>query len=105
MAYLGHDTFTRASQSGTWGTATDGQVWSKQGAAGTINTNGAEGTIASTAGVVYEILGSNTATNCEALVRLSPGSATDSGEGINLRHGGATNWYSARLSPAVNQFK
>ncbi len=103
----GFDSFTRTAVGSGWGTATDGKTWARTGVNATLSTNGTEGLIASTisAAATQMTLGATTLMDGEAIVRLSPGAATDSIAGLNLRFTDASNWYSARITPTSNNFK
>ena len=92
---LGIDNMVRANQSG-WGTAFDTQVWTKTGT-GTDAIASNTGTIANTTGNVFEVLGSNTATDQEATVQIQLSASTIQG-GIALRYVSSTKYYKLALS-------
>ena len=86
---------TRGNQSG-WGTAQDTQAWAKTGT-GTDAISSNTATIANTTGNVYEVLGSRTATDQEAVVQVQL-SASAMQDGIVLRYTNNSNYYKLALS-------
>jgi hypothetical protein len=96
-APLGNDLMLRANQSG-WGTAFDGQTWTKVGT-GTDAITSNEGTISNTTGDVHEVLGSRTWTDEEGTCRFQLSSTTISG-GMELRYVDANNYYRCTVSAA-----
>jgi hypothetical protein len=96
MAIIGRDTFARQNvASGSWGTATDGQVWSQVRGIQTLDVTGNAGRMTwntnATTGIMA--LGTNVAVDAEGLVRFNVSTATDLA-GISLRFIDSNNFYS-----------
>jgi hypothetical protein len=88
------DTFTRANNASSWGTASDGKTWTNLGAAATLSIASNEGVLAgSGSSNVFMRLGSGTASDQFALVRFSRTQTTLLYSGITLRFTDANNWY------------
>ena len=96
---LSSDTFSRANQSG-WGTASDGETWAHSVGTTTLAISGNEGTATGTTGANLMLLGSNTALNAEALVRMSSSTGNDT-PGPVLRATGTTTYYNATLNGSL----
>ncbi len=93
---LVQDTFVRANQS-TWGTASNGMVWSPSSSAMSIASN--EGVISNTASSLFGTLGSGTTVDGNGLVRFSLASTSDTA-GIALRMQSNGNVYLGRYDGA-----
>ena len=91
------DTFTRANQSGGWGTASGGVPWGPSSSNLSISAN--EGVVAATASSVYETLGTATTADANGVVRFSVASSTDTA-GIILRAQSNGNMYLGRYDGA-----
>ena len=90
------DTFSRANQT-SWGTASNGMVWSPSSSAMSIASN--EGVISNTASSLFATLGSGTTTDANGLVRFSVASTSDTA-GIALRMQSNGNVYLGRYDGA-----
>jgi len=88
---LGIDTFNRANASGTWGTSSDSQTYTK-GGTGTVNIASNTGTITTTTGNVTMRLGSGTGTDLEDTVDLKLSAGSDIA-GTMLRYVDSTHYY------------
>src|SRR5579859_2441581 len=97
MTQLGFDNFTRGNQAG-WGTASDGQTWTKQ-STGTASISSDTGTLtSSTVGTnTIETLGNSTPADCELLAIVETSSTTDT-VGIIARWATGNNWYRLALT-------
>jgi hypothetical protein len=86
MGVLGSDTFIRSNVSGSWGNATDGQVWAHPFGSATPNVTSNEGVIPNTPSTWdHMVLGSVfSSTDMEVLVRSIPSANTDN-FGVLLR--------------------
>lgn len=87
---LGNDLMIRANQSG-WGTAFDGQTWSKVGVA-TDSISSNEALLSNTTGDVHEVLGSRTFNDEDGTVRFSLSNNSIHG-GMELRYTNSSNYY------------
>lgn len=90
-APIGWDSMSRSNVTGGFGTATNGQTYTKTGT-GTVALTSDEATIASTTGNVFMQLGTTTTTDEEATVRFSLSASATTG-GIALRYTDANNFY------------
>jgi len=97
-APLGIDRYARGNQSGL-GTADDGQVYTQIGT-GTASIVSNRAKIESLTTDVYEILGNNSWTDCDATVRFQLSSGTIAA-GIALRFVDVSNWF--RLVASATQ--
>ena len=86
------DTFVRTPVTGSWGTATDGNLWTKQTGTATYSTTGTQGKIVSSSADTFESLGaalpdsggeilvrwqvSNTKDTAGAVLRMAPAAAS-----------------------------
>src|SRR5260221_297805 len=96
MTVLGHDTFSRANQSG-WGTASDTQVWVQLSGAETLAIASNEGTATGNIGVDnWLALGTTTAADQECRVRFKFTNQTNDVPGVMLRSTAATTAYRVR---------
>src|SRR5216683_1754561 len=103
-AYLTlQDTFVRTQVSGSWGTATDGNVWTKQSGSATYSTNGTQGVIAKPSSDSWESLGSALANDGgEVLVRWQLASTKDKAGAVLRMSSSAATFYGVRFNGAGN---
>jgi len=95
------DTFVRTPVSGSWGTATDGNVWTKQAGSATYSTTGTQGKIAKPASDSYESLGSALANDGgEILVRWQVAATSDKAGAVLRLSSGAATFYGVRFDGA-----
>lgn len=94
--FLATDSFYRFNQSGSWGTASDGQVWSVLTGPATPSINNNEGVLTGNTTQTILTLGSSTPSDCELLVRLANTQNTDS-VFIIARASNASNFYRCRI--------
>jgi RHS repeat-associated protein len=95
------DTFVRTPVSGSWGTATDGNVWTKQVGSATYSTTGTQGKIASPSSDSFESLGSTLANDGgEILVRWQVAASTNKAGAVLRMSVGASTYYGVRYDGA-----
>jgi RHS repeat-associated protein len=93
------DTFVRTPVSGSWGTATDGNVWTKQAGSATYSTNGTQGVIAKPSSDSYESLGAALANDGgEVLVRWQVSSTRDKAGAVLRMSASANTFYGVRFN-------
>lgn len=102
MTVLRADTFTRANVGGSWGTASDGNAWTTQTGAATLNLTSNEGVIESSSASMWRSLGAAlTVADAECLVRFTPGtisgSVDDAGGAVLRMTAAATSYYMGRF--------
>lgn len=97
------DTFVRTPVSGSWGTATDGNLWTKQSGSATYSTTGTQGVIATPSSDSWESLGPALANDGgEVLVRWQLASSSDKAGAVLRMSSGATTFYGVRFNGAGN---
>ena len=95
------DTFVRTPVSGSWGTATDGNVWTKQAGSATYSTTGTQGKIAKPSSDSWESLGSALANDGgEVLVRWQVATTSDKAGAVLRLSSGAATFYGVRFDGA-----
>lgn len=93
------DTFVRANVSGSWGTATDGNTWTRAAGAGTLSVTSDEGIIASSSTSNWMTLGSALAqADTDSLVRVVFDATASTTGGIITRFVSTSNGYLCRYS-------
>jgi len=65
------DTFVRTPVTGSWGTATDGNLWTKQTGTATYSTTGTQGKIVSSSADTFESHDNNLESTVPAVLRLA----------------------------------
>lgn len=101
MSILGLDTFTRANNASSWGSASDtGGAWSHALGVNTTAISGNRGTIGTASGNNVMYLGSTTTADGEVLVRLSStvGNTASVNYGAVLRATASNTYYSAQVN-------
>ncbi|TMC54270.1 MAG: DNRLRE domain-containing protein [Chloroflexi bacterium] len=95
------DTFVRTPVSGSWGTATDANVWTKQAGSATYSTTGTQGKIAKPSSDSWESLGSALANDGgEVLVRWQVATTSDKAGAVLRLSSGAATFYGVRFDGA-----
>jgi RHS repeat-associated protein len=95
------DTFARTPVTGSWGTATDGNVWTKQAGSATYSTTGTQGKIAKPASDSWESLGSALANDGgEVVVRWQVATTSDKAGAVLRLSSGASTFYGVRFDGA-----
>jgi RHS repeat-associated protein len=95
------DTFVRPVVSGSWGTATDGNLWTLQAGAATYSTTGNQGKIVSSSSDSFESLGrALPLTGGEDLVRWQVGNSKDTAGAILRMSANASAYYGVRYDGA-----
>jgi RHS repeat-associated protein len=95
------DTFVRTPVSGSWGTATDGNVWTKQAGSATYSTTGTQGKIASPSSDSFESAGPVLANDGgEILVRWQVAATQDKAGAILRMSTNASTYYGVRFDGA-----
>jgi RHS repeat-associated protein len=95
------DTFVRTPVSGSWGTATDGNLWTKQSGTATYSTTGSQGKIVSSTTDSWESLGTAFPdSGGEILVRWQIGNSKDTAGAALRMASGATSYYMIRYDGA-----
>jgi len=95
------DTFVRTPVTGSWGTATDGNVWTLQAGSATYSTNGTQGVIAKPSSDSWESLGSALANDGgEVLVRWQVSSTKDKAGAVLRLSSSANTFYGVRFNGA-----
>jgi RHS repeat-associated protein len=95
------DTFVRTPVSGSWGTATDGNAWTKQVGSATYSTTGTQGKIASPSSDSFESLGAALANDGgEVLVRWQVAATTNKAGAVLRMSAVAATYYGVRFDGA-----
>jgi len=95
------DTFVRTPVNGSWGTATDGNLWNLQAGSATYSTTGTQGKIVSSSSDSFESLGAALPlTGGEDLVRWQVGNSKDTAGAIIRMSATATTYYGVRYDGA-----
>jgi RHS repeat-associated protein len=95
------DTFVRTPVTASWGTATDGNVWTKQVGGATYSTTGTQGKIASPSSDSFESLGPVLANDGgEILVRWQVATTSDKAGAILRMSAGAATYYGVHFDAA-----
>jgi RHS repeat-associated protein len=95
------DTFVRTPVSGSWGTATDGNVWTLQTGTATYSTTGTQGKIVSSSVDSFESLGAASPdTGGEILVRWQVGNSNDTAGAVLRMAAAAVSYYGVRFDGA-----
>jgi RHS repeat-associated protein len=95
------DTFVRTPVSGSWGTATDGNLWTKQVGSATYSTTGTQGKIASPSSDSFESLGAALANDGgEILVRWQVAATTNKAGAVLRMSAAAATYYGVRFDGA-----
>ena len=95
------DTFVRTPVSGSWGTSTDGNVWTNQAGSATYSTTGTQGKIAKPSSDSWESLGSALANDGgEVLVRWQVAATSDKAGAVLRLSSGAATFYGVRFDGA-----
>jgi RHS repeat-associated protein len=95
------DSFVRTLVSGSWGTATDGNLWTKQLGSATYSTTGTQGKIASPSSDSFESLGPVLANDGgEILVRWQVAATTNKAGAILRMSAAAATYYGVRFDGA-----
>jgi len=95
------DTFVRTPVSGSWGTATDGNIWTKQAGSATYSTTGTQGKIAKPSSDSWESLGPVLANDGgEVLVRWQVATTSDKAGAVLRLSSGAATFYGVRFDGA-----
>jgi RHS repeat-associated protein len=95
------DTFVRTPVSGSWGSATDGNVWTKQAGSATYSTTGTQGKIAKPSSDSWESLGPALANDGgEVLVRWQVATTSDKAGAVLRLSTGAATFYGVRFDGA-----
>jgi YD repeat-containing protein len=95
------DTFVRTPVSGSWGTATDGNVWTKQVGSATYSTTGTQGKIASPSSDSFDSLGPALANDGgEVLVRWQVAATTNKAGAVLRMSAAAATYYGVRFDGA-----
>jgi RHS repeat-associated protein len=95
------DTFVRTPVSGSWGTATDGNVWTLLAGTATYSTTGTQGKIVSSVSDSFESLGAALPdTGGEILVRWQVGNSGDTAGAMLRMSATAASYYGVRFDGA-----
>jgi RHS repeat-associated protein len=95
------DTFSRTPVTGSWGTATDGNAWTKQVGSATYSTTGTQGKIASPSSDSFESLGPAIANDGgEVLVRWQVAATTNKAGAVLRMSAAAATYYGVRFDGA-----
>jgi RHS repeat-associated protein len=95
------DTFVRTPVSGSWGTATDGNLWTKQAGSATYSTTGTQGKIASPSSDSFESLGSALPNDGgEILVRWQVAATSNKAGAVLRMSAAAATYYGVRFDGA-----
>jgi len=95
------DTFVRTPVTGSWGTATDGNLWTKQAGSATYSTTGTQGKIAKPSSDSWESLGAALANDGgEVLVRWQVAATSDKAGAVLRLSSGAATFYGVRFDGA-----
>lgn len=95
------DTFVRTVVSGSWGTATDGNLWTLQAGSATYSTTGTQGKIVSSSSDSFESLGpALPLIGGEDLVRWQVGNSKDTAGAILRMSASASTYYGVRYDGA-----
>ncbi len=95
------DTFVRTPVSGSWGTATDSNPWTKQLGSATYSTTGTQGKIASPSSDSFESLGAALANDGgEILVRWQIAATTNKAGAVLRMSAAAATYYGVRFDGA-----
>src|SRR5450755_258918 len=74
---IASDTFTRVNSSGSWGTASDTEVWIKAIGTSTLSIASNRGVIATPTGTFVMLIGTGRISNGDFVVRFTPSSSGD----------------------------
>ncbi len=99
MPIISQDTFTRADNASSWGTASDGETWALTSGTVTLSIASNEGKVTGATGSDIMLLGAKTTADFEGLVRFSV-SATGDLVGIVGRSG--TSNARLEIAPSLN---
>jgi RHS repeat-associated protein len=95
------DTFVRTAVPASWGTATDGNLWTLQAGSATYSTTGTQGKIVSSSSDSFESLGAALPlTGGEDLVRWQVGNSKDTAGAILRMSATASTYYGVRYDGA-----